>query len=77
MNLITCLNIHASCNEFQAEWNVAKINSNDSKLLNLGEVFLQEIIFYIICAGTTVVSNSDRNKLGVEVYKKPESKEIN
>ena len=23
----------------------------DSKLLNLGEVFLQEIIFYIVCAG--------------------------
>ncbi|GBC26974.2 kinase-like domain-containing protein [Rhizophagus irregularis DAOM 181602=DAOM 197198] len=26
-------------NKFQTEWNVAKINSNDSKLLNLGEVF--------------------------------------
>ena len=74
----------------------------DSKLLNLGEVFLREIIFYIVCAGecdidrrkfcryvrenlfrkssiikerageNLVVSNNDRNKLGVEVYKKPE-----
>ena len=74
----------------------------DSKLFNLREVFLWEIIFYIVCAGESdidrrkfcryvrenlfrkssiikecggvnlVVSNSDRNKLDVEVYKKSE-----
>ena len=33
----------------------------DSKLLNLGEVFLQEIIFYIVCAG---VSDIDRCRNG-------------
>jgi hypothetical protein len=31
----------------------------DSKLLNLGEVFLRGIIFYIVCAGE---SNIDRRK---------------
>ena len=69
LNYLYC---NALSNKFQAEWNVAKINSNgkceseifflpqlliswiyavDLKLLNLREVFLQKIIFYIDCAG--------------------------
>src|ERR1044071_4319737 len=71
---------NALSNKFQAEWNVAKINSNgkceseiffftsvanlpnlsiDSKLLNLREVSLRGILFYIICV---FVKDIDRQK---------------
>ena len=53
----------------------SRIYAIDSKLLNLGEVFLQGIIFYTVCADVSDMDRrkfcSDRNKLGVEVYKKP------
>ncbi|GES95589.1 hypothetical protein GLOIN_2v1707095 [Rhizophagus clarus] len=42
---------NALSNKFQTEWNVAKINSNESKLLPLRKLLLREILFYIVCAG--------------------------
>src|SRR6266496_1915613 len=74
---------NALSNKFQAEWNVAKINSNvkckseifflpqllisriyavDSKLFNLGEVSLREILFHMIC----VFGYSNRKRLAID-----------